>query len=179
MILYNIKQKEDLIQLKKNLKKKAEVENLEEMGYQVNLEKAYKPLTEPLNKFVEETQETKKVLEAIKNIPKILPLDDKPPPLLPKKLPVEDKPPPLLAIEGIPIQAYNLGKSALKYLSNGMYKNVYDTTYGLKPIEGSTQFQQRNKKVYIFGNNIKIEGKLYELGENYSLSNRSRWTQRL
>ena len=87
-----------MIHLKKNLKKKAEVVNLEEMGYQANLEKAYKPLTEPLNKFVEETQETKKkVLEAIKNIPKKLPLEDKPPPLLSKKLPIEDKPPPLLA----------------------------------------------------------------------------------
>ena len=44
-----IKQKKDSIQLKKNLKKKAEVENLEEIGYQANLEKAYKILTEPLN----------------------------------------------------------------------------------------------------------------------------------
>ena len=48
MVVYNIKQRKDLIQLKKNLKKKADVENLEEMGYQANLEKASKPLTEPL-----------------------------------------------------------------------------------------------------------------------------------
>ena len=82
MVLYNIKQKKNLIQLKKNLKKKADVENWEEMGYQANLDKANKPLTEPLNKFVEETQEAKKVLEANKNIPKILSLEDKPPPLL-------------------------------------------------------------------------------------------------
>ena len=66
MVLHNIKDKKDLIQLKKNLKKKAEVENIEEIGYQANLEKTYKPLTEPLNKFVEETKETKKVLDAIK-----------------------------------------------------------------------------------------------------------------
>ena len=32
MVLYGIKQNKDLIQLKANLKKKAEVENLEEMG---------------------------------------------------------------------------------------------------------------------------------------------------
>ena len=41
MVLYNIKQKKDLIQLKKILKINAEVENLEEKGYQANLEKAY------------------------------------------------------------------------------------------------------------------------------------------
>ena len=54
MPLYDIKQKKDLIRLKKNLKKKAEVENLDDINYQTNLEKIYKPLTEPLNKFVEE-----------------------------------------------------------------------------------------------------------------------------
>ena len=58
IVLFNIKQKKDFIKLKKNLKKKTEVENLEGMGYQANFEKAYKPLIEPLNKFVEETQET-------------------------------------------------------------------------------------------------------------------------
>ena len=62
MILYNIKQKKNSIKSKKNVKKKAEVENLEEMGYQANLDKGYKPLTEPLNKFVEETHEVKKGL---------------------------------------------------------------------------------------------------------------------
>ena len=76
------------------------------MEYQANLEKAYKPLTEPLNKFFEETQETKKVFEAIINIPKILPL--------------EDKPPQPLAIEGKLIETYNLGETAVKYLSNAM-----------------------------------------------------------
>ena len=49
MPLYDIKQKKDLIRLKKNLKKKAEVENLDDINYQTNLEKIYKPLTEPLN----------------------------------------------------------------------------------------------------------------------------------
>ena len=104
------------------------------------------------------------VLEAIKNIPKKLPVEDKPPPpLLPNKLPVEDKP--LLAIEVILIQAVNLGETAVKYLSNAMKKNVYDTTYGLKPIEGSNRFELGKKKVDIDGDNIKIEGKHYELGE--------------
>ena len=69
-------------------------------------------------------------MEAIKNIP--------------RKLPEEDKPP-LLAIEGIPIQTVNLGETAVKYLSNAMKKNVYNTTYGLKPIDGSNQFELGKK----------------------------------
>ena len=59
------------------------------------------------------------VLKTIKNIPKKLTLDNKPP---------------LLAIVAIPIQTVNLGETAVKYVSNAMKKNVYDTTYGLKPI---------------------------------------------
>ena len=51
-----------------------------------------------------------------------------------------------------------------------MNTNAYDTTYGLKPFEGSNQFKLGNKKVYVLGNNIRIEGKLYELdGEEWKL----------
>ena len=46
-----------------------------------------------------------------------------------------------------------------------MKKNMYDTTYSLKPILGSTQFKLGNKEVDILGNNIKIDDKLYELGD--------------
>ena len=46
-----------------------------------------------------------------------------------------------------------------------MKKNVHDTIYGLKPIGGSNQFKLGNKKVDALGNNIRIKGKLYELGE--------------
>ena len=42
---------------------------------------------------------------------------------------------------------------------------MYDTTYGLIPIEGSTQFQLGNKQVDILGDNIRIDDKLYELDE--------------
>ena len=44
---------------------------------------------------------------------------------------------------------------------------MYDTTYGLIPIEGSTHFQLGNKEadIHVLGNNIRIDDKLYELGE--------------
>ena len=151
MPLYDIKQKKDLIRLKKNLKKKAEVENLDDINYQTNLEKIYKPLTEPLNKFVEEAHQTKKVMGDIQNTQ--------------KNLALEYKKTPLLAIDKIPIKTVNLGDIAVKYLSNAMKKNIYDTTYGLKPIEGSNQFKLGNKVVDIIGNHIKIDDKIYELGE--------------
>ena len=50
-----------------------------------------------------------------------------------------------------------------------MKKNMYDTTYSLKPILGSTQFKLGNKEVDILGNNIKIDDKLYELGDEERL----------
>ena len=80
------------------------------------------------------------------------------------KLTSEDKPP-LLTIDKIPIETLDLGVIAIKYLSNAMKKNAYDATYGLKPIEGSNKFKLGNKKVDVLGNNIRIEGELYELGE--------------
>ena len=93
----------------------------------------------------------KKVLEAIRNVLKKLTLDDKPP---------------LLAIDKILIEAVNLGEIAVKYLSNAMKKNVYDTTYGLKPIEGLNQFKLGNIKVDVLRKILlKIESKLYKLGE--------------
>ena len=105
--------------MKKNLKKKDKVKNLEEIRYQDNLEKAYKPLTEPLNKFCLRNERNKKVLEAIENIPKKLTLENKPP---------------LLAIDKILIETVNLGNIAVKYLSNAMKKmcmiqHVWSETY--------------------------------------------------
>ena len=114
------------------------------------MKKTYKPLIEPLNTFVEETKvDRKKVLEENKNIPKKLTLEDKPP---------------LLAIDKNLIETVNLGEIAVKYLSNAIKKNGY-TQHMVKPIEGSNQFKFGNKKVDTLGNNIRIEGKLYELGE--------------
>ena len=75
------------------------------------MNKAYKPLTEPLNTFVEETKvDRKKVLEENRNIPKKLTLEDKPP---------------LLAIDKNLIETVNLGEIAVKYLSNAIKKNGY------------------------------------------------------
>ena len=75
------------------------------------MKKAYKPLTEPLNTFVEETKVDRiKVLEENKNIPKKLTLEDRPP---------------LLAIDKNLIETVNLGEIVVKYLLNAIKKNGY------------------------------------------------------
>ena len=49
MTLVNVKTKQDLIKLKKNLIKRAEEEKLTDFNHDANLEKLYKPIVEPLN----------------------------------------------------------------------------------------------------------------------------------
>ena len=72
MTLVNVKTKQDLIKLKKNLIKRAEEEKLKDFNHDANLEKLYKPIVEPLKQIVSETKETKKSIEGINGIPAIL-----------------------------------------------------------------------------------------------------------
>ena len=65
MTLINVKTKQDLIKLKKNLIKRAEEEKLKDFNQDANLEKLYKPIFEPLKQIVSETKETKKSIEGI------------------------------------------------------------------------------------------------------------------
>ena len=52
MTLVNVKTKQDLIKLKKNLIKRAEEEKLKDFNQDANLEKLYKPIVEPLKQIV-------------------------------------------------------------------------------------------------------------------------------
>ena len=56
MTLINVKTKQDLIKLKKNLIKRAEEEKLKDFNHDANLEKIYKPIVEPLKQIVSETR---------------------------------------------------------------------------------------------------------------------------
>ena len=64
MTLINVKTKQDLIKLKKNLIKRAEEEKLKDFNQDANLEKLYKPIVEPLKQIVSETKETKKSIKS-------------------------------------------------------------------------------------------------------------------
>ena len=101
MTLVNVKTKQDLIKLKKNLIKRAEEEKLKDFNHDANLEKLYKPIVEPLKQIVSETKETKKSIEGFNGIPAIL----------------EKRPEPL-AIKDVPISLHNFGPIATKYLTH-------------------------------------------------------------
>ena len=101
MTLVNVKTKQDLIKLKKNLIKRAEEEKLKDFNHDANLEKLYKPIVEPLKQIVSETKETKKSIEGINGIPAIL-----------------EKRPEQLAIKDVPISTHNFGPIAPKYLTH-------------------------------------------------------------
>ena len=59
----NVKTKQDLIKLKKNLIKRAEEEKLKDFNHDANLEKLYKPIVEPLKQIVSETKELRSQLK--------------------------------------------------------------------------------------------------------------------
>ena len=152
MPFINIKQKKDLINLKKTLVKKAKEENLENIVYDTNLEKVYKPIIEPLEKIAKETKETKNSIEGIRNIPAILP---------------PEKQSNLLALESKLPSSFNLGPLAHKYISKIFSKSKeFDNTYGLKYDPDDMTFQLGDKTVEIEGNNIIIGNYEYQLNEN-------------
>ena len=150
MTLVNVKTKQDLIKLKKNLIKRAEEEKLKDFNHDANLEKLYKPIVEPLKQIVSETKETKKSIEGINGIPAIL----------------EKRPEPL-AIKDVPISTHNFGPIATKYLTHIFSKKgEHDTTYGLKLNEESKAFRLGRENVIIEGDNIIIGKYEYSLNDD-------------
>ena len=133
MTLVNVKTKQDLIKLKKNLIKRAEEEKLKDFNHDANLEKLYKPIVEPLKQIVSETKETKKLIEGINGIPAILEKRAEP-----------------LAIKDVPISLHNFGPIATKYLTHIFSKKGdHDTTYGLKLDEESKAFRLGRENIII------------------------------
>lgn len=149
MILIDIKQKSDLIKLKKTLIKNAKEEKLENIIHDVNLEKAYKPIIEPLKKIAEEAKQTKESIEGIKTRQAILP---------PEKAPI-------LAIEDKNPHLMKFGPIASKYISQIANKE-FDSTYGLKFDADTKTFQLGNQEVEIQDNKIIIGDYEYELNDN-------------
>ena len=73
MTLINVKTKQDLIKLKKNLIKRAEEEKqLKDFNHDANLEKIYKPIVERLKQIVSETRGAIKSIDTFNSIPTIL-----------------------------------------------------------------------------------------------------------
>ena len=150
----NIKQKKDLINVKKTLAKKTKEEKLENIAFDSNLEKTYKPLIKPLEKIVKETSETKKSIEGIKNLSAILPSEEKEEKQ--NVLPIEYKLPSIL----------RLGPIASKYISKVFNSKEFDNIYGLKYDPEKMTFKLGTKEVEIEGNNIHTDEHEFQLNEN-------------
>ena len=167
MTLINVKTKQDLIKLKKNLIKRAEEEKLKDfINHDANLEKIYKPIVEPLKQIVSETRGAIKSIDTFNSIPAIL----------------EEKPQPL-AIKDVPISLHNFGPIATEYSNFWNFfgpiatfgtidthifskKGDHDTTYGLKLDEESKAFRLGRENVIMEGDYIIIGNYEYQLTDD-------------
>lgn len=153
MAYFDVKTKNDLVNIKKRLRARAFQESYRDYAEKYNMEKYYAPLISPMKDIVAKTDQSLKSLEAIKN---------KEPIILPS---IQQNPDEILAIEDIPEEAnIKLGKIATKYLSR--FKD-HDKTYGLKlPEDDSIYFKIGNEKVEILGNDLVIKGRVHRMNEN-------------
>src|ERR1700755_1338020 len=139
MAYVNIKEKSDLVNIRKKLQKRFLNEKLGEQDiYQEDI-KRLQPLIEPIKDIATHQKE---ILQSQSAIPAI----------------TMSRTP--LAIEDVPASpstpGYNLGKISEKYLKGVFSHNKYDKAFGIKAIEGSTDFKLGNKIVKIDGNNLII-----------------------
>lgn len=135
MAYVNIKQKSDLVNIRKTLQKRFVNEKIGEQDiYQENV-KLLKPL-----KDIQKQQQT------IKELP---------------PAPNEQ----LLAIADVPVsstyETLKLGRISDKYIKQISSVTNYDRAFGIKPIEGSVDFQLGKSIVKIKGNNFEIDKKQY------------------
>lgn len=152
MVFYDIKSKKDLVNLKKKIQKRNRDEKIDDSNIYHEVDKFYKPLTEPLKAIAESSKASQSSLESNKhtdnnhsNIPAL-----------------EYQPKNILAIEPEHSSLLSLGNISGKYLKKGL-SNVYDYAYGLKPIDNSTHFKLGRNEVRIDGDNLTVvNGSTYE-----------------
>lgn len=144
MAYVNIKEKSDLVNIRKILQKRFLNEKLGEQDIHQENIKRLQPLIEPIKDI---TTHQKEILQSQSAIP-VITMSRTP-----------------LAIEDVPASpstpGYNLGKISEKYLKGIFSHGKYDKAFGIKAIEGSTDFKLGNKIVKIAGNNLIIDGHQY------------------
>ena len=147
MAYVNVKEKSDLVNIRKNLQKRFLNEKLGEQDiYQENI-KLLQPLIEPIKDI---TTHQKKIL---KSQPVVTAITSHQSPL---------------AIEDVPVSPHTpeygllkLGRISDKYMKTIASYTEYDNAFGIQPIEGSTDFKLGKEKVKIDGNNLIINKKQY------------------
>lgn len=154
MAFYDIKSKKDLVNLKKKIQKRNRDEKIDDSNIYQEVDKFYKPLTEPLKAIAESSKASQSSLESnTDNHPNISAL--------------ENQSKNILAIEPEQSGLLSLGNISAKYLKKGL-SNVYDYAYGLKPIENSTHFKLGRNELRIDGDNLTVvNGSTYEGTEGF------------
>ena len=146
MATFDIKRKQDLINIKKRLQKRAITEKVGDLELQSDVVKMYEPIIKPL-KAIEQQQQA--AIVASQKIPVV--------PAIEASIPAIEEPPRTIpAIE--PSQAISLGPIAVRYLSK-VWKKDYDWAYGIKRLEDNFSLGQKN--VNIVNNDIFIDGEKY------------------
>ena len=147
MTTYQIKTKQELVRLQKQLQEKYRNEKIGEQNAYQEVDKFYKPLTEPLKTIAKAADEEKP-----KNILMLEPKTD---------VPATTTDTPAIEYQQKDTGLINFGELSEKYLKKGFLKD-YDTAYGIKPIEGSPNFKLGRNEIKIDGDNISVVN-----GSNY------------
>lgn len=144
MAYVNIKEKSDLVNIRKKLQKRYLDEKLGEQDiYQENF-KLFQPLIEPIKDI---TTHRKEILQSQPAI------TSSRTPLAIKDVPASTSTPNFNSVK--------LGKLADKYLKKMSSHIEYDNAFGIKPIEGSADFKLGREIVKIDGNNLLIDKNQY------------------
>lgn len=155
MTTVNIKTKQDLVNIKKQLKNKLLSEKINEQDIQENIFKLNKPIIEPLKDLKEKVHESNLELKAIKDKPVQT--------IIQREIPIEREIPIQREIEAPPEPNYtHLGPLAIHYLSN-VFKKDYDNAYGVK--NDGQNFFIGNKMIEIDKDDIIIDGEKHEMTE--------------
>ena len=144
-MLVNFNELKRLSSIKNDIKQNVRNKKVIDLDTHHEMEKLYKPVTDPLQEIV---KDQKAISRAIELGPSIQPLE----PFETEQIP--------LAIEDVKYKTLRLGRLAVRYLKTPSLQ--YDHAYGIKPVEGSTDFRLGRMDVEIEGDDFIIDKEKYK-----------------
>ena len=154
-MLVNFNELKRLSSIKNDIKQDNRSKKVIDLDTHHEIKKLYKPVIDPLQEIV---KDQKAISRAIEVGPSIQPLS-----YLQTPVGIENEPIPL-AIEDIKYKTLRLGILANRYLK--IPSILYDHAYGIKPVEGSTNFRLGRMDVQIEGDDFIIDEEKYKGTEN-------------
>ena len=150
-MLVNFNELKRLSSIKNDIKQDNRSKKVIDLDTHYEIKKLYKPVIDPLQEIV---KDQKAISRAIEVGPSIQPLS-----YLQTPVGIENEPIPL-AIEDIKYKTLRLGVLANRYLK--IPSILYDHAYGIKPVEGSTNFRLGRMDVQIEGDDFIIDEEKYK-----------------